>query len=579
MEENHQMVQVRFHSRPLFRAMYCSMYCYECKEWENFLWPTTTQEPKRFVRNKQKGYHYYCKDCSCAFPWRWVEEPRPETNHHLHPRHPLVEMFPCLLFDPKKNCDLCGEEIYCHFKTFYHCSICDFNLHLECARNSPPPAMEEPKCHDHMLTLLPRRMSFSCNACGLLDDRYPAYVCIPCDFMVHKDCIGLPHVIKITRHSHRLSHTSSLPPGKWVCGVCRKEIDNKYGQYSCIKGCSYAIHSKCATRKDVWDGKELEGVPEEPEEDIEPFKKIDDRTIHHFSHEHYLLRLSEALEECNKLCEACIRPIQSGDIYYGCMLQCDFTLHEKCANLPRKMHHAIHKHPLTLLPTDPQASTYVRVAQVKGSFSCSACSRISCGFKYKCYEKGCGFKVDVLCALIPDPLTHKSHEHPLFLTSQQDNIICNACKGLDCVLNCVECDFTLCFTCASLPESIDYKYDRHALVLSCGEEEGRANGTYWCEGCEKVLDPKTWFYTCDECCVTLHKACALGRYPYMKPGKKIGFDGYEFDIAYNNGSSRPTCVVCRFRCEDTLVFKGLTIHTCSLFCTLYGIPWALEVCR
>ena len=41
------------------------------------------------------------------------------------------------------------------------------------------------------------------------------------------------------------------------------------------------VHSKCATRYDVWNGKEFEGVPEETE-DIEAYVVIDDNTMHQF---------------------------------------------------------------------------------------------------------------------------------------------------------------------------------------------------------------------------------------------------------------------------------------------------------
>ncbi|KAG2292017.1 hypothetical protein Bca52824_038686 [Brassica carinata] len=64
--------------------------------------------------------------------------------------------------------------------------------------------------------------------------------------MVHSMCIYLPRVIKLTRHPHRHSHTSSLVPSdhEFSCGVCHKTADINYGQYSCNRGCHYAVHPK-----------------------------------------------------------------------------------------------------------------------------------------------------------------------------------------------------------------------------------------------------------------------------------------------------------------------------------------------
>ncbi|KAL0661143.1 hypothetical protein Bca4012_097980 [Brassica carinata] len=70
-----------------------------------------------------------------------------------------------------------------------------------------------------------------------------------------------------------VTHTVSLilvpSDDEFSCEVCRKPVDINYGQHSCNKGCHYAVHSKCATKKNVWDGIDLERVPEEKEEDVD----------------------------------------------------------------------------------------------------------------------------------------------------------------------------------------------------------------------------------------------------------------------------------------------------------------------
>ena len=146
--------------------------------------------------------------------------------------------------------------------------------------------------HKHPLSLMPiDSVSFTCDACGFVYNSSFTCTCIKCWFIIHRDCIDLPSVISINRHDHRISHVDILRPEEWICGVCHKIINNQYGAYSCSV-CHYAVHSKCAIRDDVWDGKELDGIPEEEgdnkTEDITPFEVIDDKVIKHFSHEHIL---------------------------------------------------------------------------------------------------------------------------------------------------------------------------------------------------------------------------------------------------------------------------------------------------
>lgn len=398
--------------------------------------------------------------------------------------------------------------------------------------------------------------------------------------MVHRTCIYLPRVIRITRHPHRLSFTSSLSPGDFSCGVCRKTVDINYGQYSCTKGCHYAIHSKCATREDVWDGKDLEGVPEECIEDgdIKPFVKIDENTIHHFSHDHYMrLHKNTSLgDQESKFCDACILPVIPSDHFYSCM-RCEFVLHETCACLPRKKSHPLHKHPLILLPTPTDFFIFPPEFCVEDMFTCNGCGQLGCGFIYECTKDDCGFVLDVRCASVSDPCIHDCHPHPLFINLTSGE--CMRCKSISnssFFLECVKCESFLCLTCANVPRVTHYKYDSHQLTLCYGEEEAK-NLKYWCEICETKLDSKIWFYTCDCCRVTLHVTCLLGLNMYLKP--LVTIRNYndvdeEMEIVRNRGSSRPVCDHCARRCVDSLVFKWSDRKFCSLDCM--HVSWIEE---
>ncbi|EOA19540.1 hypothetical protein CARUB_v10002512mg [Capsella rubella] len=504
------------------------------------------------------GFPYKCYKCNLAFHidcvWHTSELKHPlEVNHSYHPWHPLKLHTGPLPDYSDGTCRLCGKKI--DDKLFYHCSSCNFTLDLRCVINPPQQFLLNLKVHDHQLTLLPRLRSFTCNACGLSGDRSP-YICVQCDFMIHQDCLDLPRLININRHDHRVSRTSVLGVVSSVCGVCRKKVDWTCGGFSCQR-CppGYVVHSKCATRKDVWNGKELEGVPEEIQ-DIEPYVVIDENTIQHFSHkEHYLiLHVNGVLCDDNKRCSACTHPIclQS---FYGCV-DCDFFLHQNCAGFLRMKWHVLHNERLTLLTNEADY------------FWCDACRRISNGFRYQHGDK----TFDVRCGSISEPFVHPSHSiyppHPLYYTPSNVVFFCNGCnkKGYD-VLRCIEdyCRFALCFSCATLPPVVKHRVDDHPLSLCYGE---KASGKLWCDICEKETDPKTWFYTCKDHRASLHTNCVLGEFSGLLPRSTIKVKEL-YEVVLNNSISRPFCRSCELHCIFPIILKRLGTsdeYFCSTEC-------------
>uniref|UniRef100_M4D7F0 DC1 domain-containing protein n=1 Tax=Brassica campestris TaxID=3711 RepID=M4D7F0_BRACM len=113
--------------------------------------------------------------------------------------------------------------------------------------------------------------------------------------------------------------------------------------------------------------------------------------------------------------------------------------------------------------------------------------------------------------------------------------------------NCIECnDFALCFLCAALPQKVKYKHDEHILSLCYGEETSTVV-TYWCEACEKEIDPDWRFYRCIEyCCVTLHIKCLIGKDLYMKSGSSFLYAHRQVSVLSNSHHmSRPICPILR----------------------------------
>ncbi|EOA35086.1 hypothetical protein CARUB_v10020196mg, partial [Capsella rubella] len=460
----------------------------------------------------------------------------PQTQNLIkHPYHPEHSLQCCFLFVISSNiyyCLSCGQEAK---DLVYYCNICKVIMHTDCAMKPIPFIVDQPKSHDHPLTLFPRQASLTCNVCGLLRKHCPTYICIECTFVAHNDCIYAPHVIMISRHQHRIAYTPSLRLKNRSCGVCRQRIDCDYGAYTCDKCSNYAVHSRCALGKDVWDGTDL-------------------KVILHFLHEHHLqLDLSIIYDE-NKLCRGCVLPIFEGR-YYSCR-ECEFFLHETCAKADRIVTHALHPHPLTLK---------IDCGYPTGFFFCNACYRFSGGFVYQCPIKECNFDLDIRCASISEPYDYKRHEHPLFLAlDPKEKPLCHICKK-SCYkqLNCIECDFIVCMECATLPYEARYKNDKHFLKVLCGEEVCDKD---WCEVCEcNLKDTKTnVFYWCNDCCTTLHIECLLGKDPYIKPGQFLKVYEKEVQI-YKTYVSRPLCDNCKEPCQGKLL-KRDNLTECSVNC-------------
>ncbi|KAG7611223.1 DC1 [Arabidopsis suecica] len=447
-----------------------------------------------------------------------------------------------------KLCHLCETKRYPQI--LYQCSQCSFSICIPCARK--PIIFDQTKAHDHELVQVMIKLPFTCDACGLCSTEYPC-LCLQCCFMIHRACIFLPRVIYINRHDHRISHVSSLSPGKWICRVCYEHVNEDYGAYACSI-CSYFFHSKCATNTNIWDGRELEGVPEEDEkEEIKPFEVIDQTLIKHFTHEHNLKASisSSRLEEPRERCCACTLPFYS-EMCYKCT-QCDFILHDSCANLPLKKRHEISTHKL-MLCTKSQLG-----ANFENSFFCVTCQRYCTGFSYNITgdENNTQHSIDVRCASISDAFKHESHPHWLFVFFDLFYSRCEGCD-LNCwfYLRCKDKDdcgcYNLCFTCATLPTLVRDKYDDHPLSLCYGEKN--VNARYCCGICEEDVHSKSWFYKCNECGSTLHTKCVFQNLIHSRSGYSlvIGNKG-SFDLLPNNRLSRPICYLCKIRCMGDFV--------------------------
>ncbi|XP_019087772.1 PREDICTED: uncharacterized protein LOC104755409 isoform X2 [Camelina sativa] len=523
--------------------------------------------------------YYACLQCQRNFHKECVESPL----EIKHPSYPLCSLrlsnFQCMFTSG------CCRKIT--FGMFYRCTTCELSMHPVCAMRPVPLVIDHPKSHPHPLSLFPTQASTVCNICARIKKLDPTYICIQCVFVIHKGCMGFPHVIRISRHPHRISFTSSLPSRMLSCRVCHQQVDNNYGAYSCNKCDAYFVHSTCALHRNVWDGKELEGVSEEDDniDDGEPFERIADGIIHHPFHSHHLRIENSTTYDEIKYCQGCALPIYEGQ-FYSCM-ECDFILHEGCASAPRMKRYPLYPHPLTLKFATMRDHSYT------GEFRCFECDRYGNGFFYEHRGEDRPFRIDLRCASIIEPFNYQGHEHPLFLPwNTEKKTRCEMCKyeSNGSKLICIECDYYICFRCVTFPYKVRYKHDSHFLT-SCNGKEA-SDQADWCDVCEgKIGEVKKRrylgfrkktelrFYKCDGCSTAVHVDFLLGVDMYMRPDKTMkdyisivrltskGTKRKDLWILVNNSLTRPICSRCFCRCPFPIYFKGQTTIFCSLYCS------------
>ncbi|KAF3974631.1 hypothetical protein CMV_002047 [Castanea mollissima] len=471
-------------------------------------------------RERVFGPSYSCKKCDWYFHHKSCAELPLGLHHPLHPIHPLILIPEWRQYEENiafSNCEVCKEFRY---EYTYWCYRCNFNLHVRCGSLAPTL---EAEFHDHPLTPIWKWIAFTCDLCGIKEDKGMPYLCNPCGLLIHRKCAyNFPRRLKVVRHKHPLHIThSSLElheSDSRFCLLCVQKVDTRYGLYYCSK-CDFVAHLNCAiderNREDInlLELKDGENEDEELDQSIESaaaykVKKIkvgEDGTeiateIEHFSHEHDLKLTDEEVYN-NEKCDGCIRAISPP--FYSCA-KCSFFLHKSCANLPMKKRNSLHRHPLTLLP---------KPFSWRNLFCCDACFQNFNGFAYGCNK--CGFYLDVQCSLVPEILTHEGHKHQLILSYTGFQQSCSSCGDRrDLVFRCTTCEFALDFKCATLPQTAMYKQHEHPFTLNYTAED--VSGEYYCDICEEERNPNHWFYYCVDCTYPAHTKCILGEYPNMK---------------------------------------------------------------
>lgn len=191
------------------------------------------------------GLAYCCVNCKSARLHKSCAELPQKLEHMFHSQHPLVlSKAP----DGYFHCGACRKKstgfAYC-------CSECKFYLDVGCA--SLNPTLKHPR-HEHSLAYFKESMDdrLPCNACGKRCRR-DLYLCVPCDFRLHPDCLPLPSMIEHRCHQlHPLFLRDKFvdgDPNDQYCDYCEELRNPDQGVYHC-KECLFSAHIDCMISKD-----------------------------------------------------------------------------------------------------------------------------------------------------------------------------------------------------------------------------------------------------------------------------------------------------------------------------------------
>ncbi|KAJ0680098.1 putative chromatin regulator PHD family [Helianthus annuus] len=540
-------------------------------------------------------YYYTCGQCKYSIHKFCAELPE-KLEDICHP-HTLY------LLQKERYwwCSVCGSYHEPH-DLCYHCSECSFNVDVKCATKRLQKHIIHHPSHKHPLVCMPKQILCECDACGK-EHKGVFYQCLKCSGpFIHSQCASLPKKLQIQHytndvfsHIHPLNLAYTFPKADQqskfypLCRVCRQRFSNEnLWIYKCEK-CRYYTHLNCATSRNEpfmsiltspGAGKIIKNYEDAEHPNLlhlpfpDPsysllkhlfFKKDGSSTYktRDISHQHPLtlvhagcrditiptssriksISYHDPMKRIQLLCDGCVRPITSGPIYVcdneG---QCNFVLHEWCSRLPAKrIHHpAHHQHTLILRSKAP--------GKFFGVFHCNICWLPCNGFAYCCMD--CNyFIIDVHCAFLPKEITHTFHPNHL-LSPVYHKYLDDPCRMCGhyfihrILFDCRTCnDFRLHVKCALfIPETTRNKCDKHPMKLSYFPVENHKSD-YFCEVCERELNPEMPFYHCHECMQSMHTTCAPSILQYETydeyPTGVYEFVNVKFGGRYENTKVHP----------------------------------------
>ncbi|WOG88229.1 hypothetical protein DCAR_0207463 [Daucus carota subsp. sativus] len=175
-------------------------------------------------------------------------------DHFSHPDHSL-RLKDNFVVRADATCSVCYKSVAA--TPTYTCSSSNiacqkYYLHKSCAEL--PKQIIRDKQDEHPLTLQPRSKNctsfFRCDACWEETNDY-SYVCLTCDFWIHKKCAFTPPIIPAPAyHHHPLTLIFCIPDMlryfSRYCPICKERVQAFCWSYYCHK-CTFFVHLKCST--------------------------------------------------------------------------------------------------------------------------------------------------------------------------------------------------------------------------------------------------------------------------------------------------------------------------------------------
>ncbi|KAL1551748.1 hypothetical protein AAHA92_19548 [Salvia divinorum] len=486
--------------------------------------------------------------------------------------------------------------------------------------------IRHPSHPSHELKLWRRRCSFKCDACGATR-RGSSYTCTneACQYWIHERCATLPLTMEREVHHHSLSLCFHAPSEyitfDYKCDICSKPLQPKNWMYHC-QICRYIVHINCAftklphTIENYADAKDIIHLPtnEVAEELITPFVMRqggegtlippiiprDDELVNakykflHHQHELTLVSSDQNQDEEEEedeenygkrwelICDGCITPISSSSskYYYMKCRECKYNLHMACFHLPPHLsslpllHRDCHHHLLLISSDKLKPWEYER---------CSACRYYMNGLFYACGE--CGFKADIKCACLPDTIHHAAHpQHLLNYVTDSSlwrekyslRLMCAAGCGYnayywDCYrCSSNSCDFIVHIQCMMVPASVtSSRWDEHHTLPLTYDATLNRPGDFYCDQCEKQMNPKSWMYHCRRCDLSFHPECFLttsGIHRNIKMGQEyVNAEAHPHTLTYQLLTTKRRCDVCS---QDRHEDEGFHCASCNFFICL-----------
>ncbi|XP_047962742.1 uncharacterized protein LOC125207442 [Salvia hispanica] len=491
--------------------------------------------------------------------------------------------------------------------------------------------IRHPSHPKHDLKLLRGRCPSKCDACGATR-KGSSYICTKdaCQYLIHQKCASLPQHLKREDHHHSLSLSFQVPREyirlQYKCDVCNISFLPNYWIYHCPL-CRYIVHIKCAFNKkprviDISIGKDIVHLPtnEVAVEQITPFvmrqrggeilippiilpasspsiELVNVKYYKFIHHQHQLTLVSsgdpsqEEEEEQDEenygvrselICDGCITPISSSSYYYMSCSECKYNLHLACFHLPPNVpslpiHRHDYHHSLDLLSCDKLRPWQITI--------CSVCQNATNGLFYSC--TACNFNVDMLCGCMPDTIHHAFHpQHLLKHVTESDlgrdinrrRLSCAAGCGedvddYDCYRCCsIPCEFIVHVRCALLPVSVrSRRWDEHHPLLLTYDATLNRPGDFYCDQCEKQMNPRSWMYHCRTCDISFHPNCfktTSGWFRNIRLGQEydVNAETHPHPLTFQLLTTKRRCDICGW---DRHEKQGFYCALCNFFICLY----------